>query len=477
MKRLLFLCTFLLALAASSFASLQATATITYTQSGSNYTYHITLNNTGTTTVGTFFFAWIPGEDFLKTNPSSVQSPANWTETIFHSGVTDGYGIDWTTSVKLQAGQSLSGFSFTTTDTPAQVFGNSVYYTSTPVCTSFVYIGALFGDPGYQFVAQPLAEPTSVVLGAAAVTGGNGVRGTVTLSQKVTANTNVALSSDNAAAIVPATVTVASGTNTGTFAVTSNGVDAATTAHIKATLNGISQSATLTLNPASLSTETIRPASVYGMQVAQGIAWFNGKTSSDTKTVTLASSNTNAATVPSSAPVAKQSFTSGFLITAKDVMSDTSTIITVTYNGVSKTATLPVLALAHATGTVAYTSVAGVYTYTVTLTNTGTKGISTFWMSWIPGKNLLPLAPTSILQPTGWSHTLTHGTGDGYGIQFTTTTPLAAGKSLSGFKFSTTATPTQILGNSPFDSAVKVLTSYVYIGAPFTDPGFRFVIT
>jgi hypothetical protein len=51
----------------------------------------------------------------------------------------------------IPSGQSLTGFSFTSADPPASVFGNSVFFPTTPVLTSFVYSGAPFSDAGFDF--------------------------------------------------------------------------------------------------------------------------------------------------------------------------------------------------------------------------------------------------------------------------------------------------------------------------------------
>jgi hypothetical protein len=149
-----------------------ASATITATQVAATQTvpahwlYDITLNDTGTTTVGTFWFAWVPGNDFLHTSPISVTSPTGWTSSITHGGSGDGYAVRWlagSQSSDVAAGDTLSGFSFTSNDPPSAVFGNSVFYPTTPVPTSFIYSGAPFqdpagnSDPGVQFVATDVA--------------------------------------------------------------------------------------------------------------------------------------------------------------------------------------------------------------------------------------------------------------------------------------------------------------------------------
>jgi hypothetical protein len=132
---------------------LNASATVTSSVlSASTYHYDVVLKNAGTSTVGTFWFAWIPGMDFLPSAPTNVKSPANWTSSITHLGSADGYAIQWTASnasAYLGAGQTLSGFGFDSTIAPAQLAGSAG---GTPIETSFVYIGAPLGDAGFSFV-------------------------------------------------------------------------------------------------------------------------------------------------------------------------------------------------------------------------------------------------------------------------------------------------------------------------------------
>jgi hypothetical protein len=138
-----------------------ATGTITSAPAGSNFAYTITLNNTGTTPIETFWYAWIqsPFEDFLKTSPISETSPSGWSPQITNIGSNDGYAIEWTTTTApLNPGGSLT-FSFVSADNPASVNGDSVFYPGTPVGTSFVYSGAAFTTPSDQFVVAPLTPP------------------------------------------------------------------------------------------------------------------------------------------------------------------------------------------------------------------------------------------------------------------------------------------------------------------------------
>ncbi len=125
------------------------------------YDYSITLNNTGTTNIGEFWFGWIPGAGFLSVVPSKVGSPAGWTETQTNAGAA----IQWIdNSTLLAAGQSLTGFTFSSTETPTQLlspYAGTGTGAGDPQTTAFVYIVTKVAtDPGYQLAATPAAAPT-----------------------------------------------------------------------------------------------------------------------------------------------------------------------------------------------------------------------------------------------------------------------------------------------------------------------------
>ncbi len=140
------------------------------------YTYNLSLTNTSadTSQIGTFWFAWIPRQSYLHNNPLSVSQPTGWEDGPDSQSVGGALGekgasIEWqaTSSASyLSPGQTLSGFSFTTVDPPASVFGNSFFFPSAPVLTSEVYHAGPFSDSqnsfnGYEFVAQVVPEPSS----------------------------------------------------------------------------------------------------------------------------------------------------------------------------------------------------------------------------------------------------------------------------------------------------------------------------
>ena len=103
----------------------------------------------------------------------------------------------------------------------------------------------------------PSLGVTSLSLNPATVTGGTSSTGTVTLTAIAPAATTVATTSNNAAATVPASVTVPAGSRSRSFSVTTTQVQATTSAVITASLNGTSRSATLTINPAAGGADTV----------------------------------------------------------------------------------------------------------------------------------------------------------------------------------------------------------------------------
>ncbi len=108
--------------------------------------------------------------------------------------------------------------------------------------------------------APPSLGVASLSLNPTTVTGGNSSTGTVTLTAVAPAATTVAIASNNAAAIVPASVIVPAGSQSRSFSISTTQVPAATSAIITASLNNTSRSATLIINPPGTDTVSITRA-------------------------------------------------------------------------------------------------------------------------------------------------------------------------------------------------------------------------
>jgi hypothetical protein len=99
---------------------------------------------------------------------------------------------------------------------------------------------------------------SSVSVSPSTVTGGSSSTGTVRLSAPApSGGALVSLTRSSSAASVPSSITVASGATSASFTVGTAQVSSTTTVTIAASLNGVSRSATLTINPLSPTTDSV----------------------------------------------------------------------------------------------------------------------------------------------------------------------------------------------------------------------------
>jgi len=115
---------------------LDVSGVLSWTPDGSNFDDSISLTNLPTSTdpIETFWFAWVPGSDFLATSPLSVTAPGGWKSLITHfpDVPTNGFAIQFTTTTDpLGPGDSRT-FRFTSADTPAMITGNSLFFDHPP---------------------------------------------------------------------------------------------------------------------------------------------------------------------------------------------------------------------------------------------------------------------------------------------------------------------------------------------------------
>jgi hypothetical protein len=203
-----------------------------------------------------------------------------------------------------------------------------------------------------RVTSGPAPPPAAVTLSTlslnpATVTGGNSSQGTVTLTGSApSGGAVVTLSSSNTAiAGVPASVTIAAGAASATFTVTTASVGASTPVTISASF-GVTRTATLTVSPAAanvtLSSVALSPASVVGGNSSQGTVTLTGAAPGGGMIVTLASSNTTAANVPSSVTIAAGSSSATFTVTTQTVTTSTAVTISASAGGVTRTAALTV---------------------------------------------------------------------------------------------------------------------------------------
>jgi hypothetical protein len=228
--------------------------------------------------------------------------------------------------------------------------GNAVVYMISP--SKFVAVPLNDPNPAiWDFEVsstRPSLSVSSLSLDPTSVTGGNSSTGTVTLSGPApSGGAQVALSSSNAAARVPASVTVAVGATNATFTVSTSAVAASTTVSISAIYGGVTRSASLTVTPApppppTLSSLTLNPSTMTGGNSSTGTVTLSGAAPAGGAQVALSSSNTAAATVPSSVTVAAGATSATFTVSTSAVAASISVTISAGYRGATRAVSLTV---------------------------------------------------------------------------------------------------------------------------------------
>jgi hypothetical protein len=130
------------------------------------YTYSIIFSNSANATspIGSVWYAWVPGQFYLPSSPSSASAPVGWTANISGNSVQF---IASSTNNDIMAGQSLSGFGYMASFSPATLVGTA------NSGVSVAYSGGLFSDAGNTFTVQYVAapEPSAIVLISAGMAG------------------------------------------------------------------------------------------------------------------------------------------------------------------------------------------------------------------------------------------------------------------------------------------------------------------
>jgi len=252
---------------------------------------------------------------------------------------------------------------------------NGVYgYSSSAAFPTSAYASANYYADVVFTPSSTTAALSSVAVNPTSVTGGTSSAGTVTLTGPApTAGFTVTLASDNAAATPSTTsLTIPSGSSSGTFTVNTTAVATSTTAHITASNGATNVQATLTITPvATLTAVSVNPTSVVGGNSSTGTLTLNNPAPAGGAVVSLSSDSTSAV-VPTTTTVAAGSTSGTFTITTSGVSSVTTAHISATYNSVTPTpATLTINPLAISSVSVNPTAVAGPNPSTGTVTMAG----------------------------------------------------------------------------------------------------------
>jgi hypothetical protein len=157
----------------ASAGSLAATATISSAPNpdGVHFDYTIKLTDTGTTDIGTFWFAWTAPPvqyDLLPSSPLPTSRPPGWYGLVPHT--FPGFSIEYynVSGSAILPGQTET-FDFTSSDSPAQLQGLALG--AFPITLSFIYSGAPLVGPTAAVNPVFVPEPSSGVLSALGLIG------------------------------------------------------------------------------------------------------------------------------------------------------------------------------------------------------------------------------------------------------------------------------------------------------------------
>jgi PEP-CTERM motif len=159
--------------------TLTAVATLSDVQAGSTFDYTLTLQNTGSVAINSFWYGWIQGVFNLPTAGSSLQNVQN---SLGWNAINDGNSIQFenNSGTALAAGNSIT-FTFDSTATPNSFITDTssrpvqsiAYSTANGPSTFGQSENGIASDPiATTLIATPTPEPSALALLA---TGGFGL--------------------------------------------------------------------------------------------------------------------------------------------------------------------------------------------------------------------------------------------------------------------------------------------------------------
>jgi probable HAF family extracellular repeat protein len=143
---------------------------------------------------------------------------------------------------------------------------------------------------------------------------------------------------------VPASIVIPAGESLGSYAVSTNGVANDTVVALGASYGGVTKTVNLTVRAAVLSAVTLKPSSVASGKTTTVSVTLLGKAAAGGKVVNLAAADASLLSLPASVTVPEGSSTASVVGTAATVSNNTTVAVNATASGVTKSATLTILA-------------------------------------------------------------------------------------------------------------------------------------
>jgi len=276
----------------------------------------------------------------LNLNPSTVAGGSACIGTVSLNGpaVSGGVTVSLTTS-----SSTIANVPSTVTIPAGLLSATFNVVTSATTKQQTATIQATFGSVTLNATVTVTA-PTiaSVTLSPKLVVGGSPSSGTITLTGPApTGGVTVKLASSSKSAIVPVTVLIAAGKSVGSFTANTTAVASQVNATITGSVGSVSQSATLSINPAFLVSVTLSPASVVGLTSSTATVTISGPAPTGGMPIQLAS-NQNSATVPATVTIPSGSTHTTFTVKTVSVPSQVNATISATLNGSTVLGTLTI---------------------------------------------------------------------------------------------------------------------------------------
>jgi len=266
--------------------------------------------------------------------PSTVSGGVASSGTVLLNGQAGPSGV----VVTLSSNMSAATVPASVTIVAGATTGSFIVNTSVVSVTTTAILAATYGLTTHNSLTITPGGLNTVSLSFSHVVGGNPDTGTVTLSGPApTGGAVVSLSSSSTSTSVPPTVTVLAGANSASFAITTIGVDAVTSATISGTLGSTLKSAVLAVNPAVMLSLVVAPTLVAGGTSALGTVVLNGQAGPSGVVATL-SSNSSAASVPPSLSIVSGSTQGVFTINTAVVSTTTNAVLAATCGSTTHTA-------------------------------------------------------------------------------------------------------------------------------------------
>jgi len=264
----------------------------------------------------------------VSLDPSSVGGGASTTGVVALSGPAPDGGI----SINLSSSQNAAQVQTSVKVPQGRKMGTFAISTTSVTAITTVTITATLGTVSQTatLTINPLAL-ASLTVHPREIHDGNTATGVVELNSPAGAGgVVVTLSSDNPVATIPATVTIAAGHSSGSFAIGTSSVTTQTTVTLTATVGSTSKTTTLTISPATLESLRLEPDRVTGGSTVTGTIKLSGPAPTGGLIITL-TSNSSSATVPAmvTVPAGQNAITftvATHAVTAKEIAQVTATL-------------------------------------------------------------------------------------------------------------------------------------------------------